>query len=116
MPLQDQMLKLDKRTHQQLKDEALRHIQRFVPEWTDYNESDPGIALVELFAWFTDQILYALNKTPELNYLKFLELLGMELTPARPAGAHLTFTAREGVEQATVPLGTRIEADTQAEL
>ena len=27
---------------------------RFTREWTDFNDSDPGITLVQLFAWLTE--------------------------------------------------------------
>jgi quinol-cytochrome oxidoreductase complex cytochrome b subunit len=31
-----------------------------VPDWTDFNESDPGITLLELFAWLASALLFAL--------------------------------------------------------
>lgn len=83
---------LDDRTYQQIFDEALRRIPRYAPEWTDHNPSDPGIALVELFSWMTETILYRLNKVPEKNYLKFLDLIGITLRPPAAARAELTFT------------------------
>ena len=55
-------VQLDDRSYQQIFDEALRRIPRYAPEWTDHNPSDPGIALVELFSWMTETILYRLNK------------------------------------------------------
>ena len=42
---------LDDRTYEQLRDELVRRIPVYTPEWTDHNESDPGIALLELFAY-----------------------------------------------------------------
>jgi hypothetical protein len=41
---------LDDRTAQQIVDQAKRLIPTFCPEWTDHNVSDPGVALIELFA------------------------------------------------------------------
>ena len=35
------------------------------PEWTDNNESDPGVALLELFAWLTEELLKRANQIPE---------------------------------------------------
>ena len=83
MPLQAPTL--DDRNYAQIVAEAKALIPRYVPEWTDFNESDPGITLVQLFAWMTDMLLYRLNQTPERNYIKFLQLLGIELQPAQPA-------------------------------
>src|SRR5436189_1615488 len=83
---------LDDRTFEQLLREARLRIPRYCPEWTDFNDSDPGMALVQLFAWFTELMLYQMNRVPERNYIKFLQLLNLELQPARPARTHVVFT------------------------
>jgi predicted phage baseplate assembly protein len=57
-----------------LVDEARLRIIRYCPEWTEYNVSDPGITLIELFAWMTEMIVYRLNKVPDKNYIKFLDM------------------------------------------
>ena len=36
-----------------------------VPEWTDSNEADPGVTLLELFAWLTKNLLYRAHAIPE---------------------------------------------------
>ena len=81
----------DLRFQRDLVDEARRRIIRYCPEWTDYNLSDPGITLIELFAWMTEMLVYRLNRVPERSYLKFLELLGFQLQPASSARVELTF-------------------------
>ena len=83
---------LDDRRYDDIVTEAKALITRYAPEWTNHNDSDPGITLIQLFAWMTDMQLFRLNQVPELNYIKFLELLGIELKPALPARAELTFT------------------------
>jgi predicted phage baseplate assembly protein len=90
MPLPEPILD-DLRFQQDLVDEARRRIIRYCPEWTDYNLSDPGITLIELFAWMTEMITYRLNQVPEKNYLKFIELLGLQLLPASSARTEVTF-------------------------
>ena len=45
------------------------------PSWTNHNPSDPGITLIELFAWLTEMLIYRVNRVPERNYAKFLKLL-----------------------------------------
>src|ERR1043165_8096507 len=82
---------LDDRTFQDILDEARRLIPQYCPEWTDHNLSDPGITLLELFSWMTDLMLYRLNRVPDKNFIKFLDLIGVLLEPARPAHATLTF-------------------------
>ncbi|MGD8277974.1 MAG: putative baseplate assembly protein [Gemmatimonadota bacterium] len=98
MPLEDLLvneLNLDDRTFESLVEEARRRIPGYTPEWhqwTDLNESDPGITLVQLFAWLTEMSLYRLNRVPERNYIKFLQLIGIQLDPPTPASTELTFT------------------------
>jgi predicted phage baseplate assembly protein len=82
---------LDDRTFDQILAQAKLLIPRYAPAWTNQSEADPGITLMELFAWMTEMMLYRLNQVPERNYIKFLELLGIELKPAEPATAELTF-------------------------
>ncbi len=82
---------LDDRRFQDLVDDAKRLVQQRCPEWTDHNVSDPGVTLIETFAWMTDQVLYRLNRVPERNYIKFLELIGVRLFPPTAARAAITF-------------------------
>lgn len=90
MPLPDINLD-DLRFQRDLVDEARKRIVRYAPEWTEYNVSDPGITLIELFAWMTEMIVYRLNRVPEKNYIRFLEMLGVRLGAAHSARALLTF-------------------------
>jgi len=82
---------LDDRRFQDLVDDAKRLVQRRCPEWTDHNVSDPGVTLIETFAFMTDQLLYRLNRVPDRMYVKFLELIGVRLLPPHPALAPVTF-------------------------
>ncbi|GAB1542734.1 putative baseplate assembly protein [Scytonema sp. NUACC21] len=82
---------LDDRTFKDLVEECILRIPRYCPEWTNHNPSDPGITLIELFAWLTDQMLMRFNQVPRRNYVAFLELLGIRLNPPEPATCELTF-------------------------
>jgi predicted phage baseplate assembly protein len=82
---------LDDRTFQDLVDEAKRLIPRYCPEWTDHNVSDPGVAMIELFAWMTESLIYRLNQVPEKTHITFLDMVGVNLLPAQAAVADLTF-------------------------
>lgn len=100
---------LDDRKFQDLVDEARRMIPRYCPEWTDHNLSDPGITLIELFAWMVEIMLYRLNKVPDKNYVKFLELMGVRLAPARAARADVTFRLSAAQpEIVVIPRGTEV--------
>jgi predicted phage baseplate assembly protein len=82
---------LDDRRFQDLVDDAKRLVQQRCPEWTDHNVSDPGVTLIEAFAWMTDQLLYRLNRVPDRHYVKFLELIGVRLFPPAAARGAVTF-------------------------
>jgi len=105
----------DLRFQKDLVDEARRRIIRYCPEWTDYNLSDPGITLIELFAWMTEMITYRLNLVPDKNYIRFMDFLGIRLMPATSARTELTFRtstpfplATDNNTVAAVPQGTQV--------
>jgi predicted phage baseplate assembly protein len=100
---------LDDRSFQDIVDEAKRLIPRYCPEWTDHNVSDPGVTLIELFAWMTEMMLYRVNQIPDKHYTKFLELMGIELFPASPARTELAFWL-----SAPQPEAVRVHAGTKA--
>src|SRR2546421_5744398 len=99
---------LDDRRFQDLVDDAKRLVQQKCPEWTDHNVSDPGVTLIETFAWMTDQVLYRLNRVPDRNYVKFLELIGVRLFPPTAARTAVTFWL-----SAPQPEGVRVLAGTE---
>jgi baseplate J-like protein len=99
---------LDDRRYQDLLDEALARIPVHNPEWTNFNASDPGVTLIEVFAFLTESLLYRCNQIPERNRRKFLSLLGVPLQPASPARGIVTFTNDRGPAE-TIVLGSEIE-------
>jgi predicted phage baseplate assembly protein len=100
---------LDDRRFQDLVDDAKRLVQRRCPEWTDHNVSDPGVTLIETFAYMVDQLLFRLNQVPERNYIAFLDLLGVRLFPPAAARAATTFRLSAPQPQTvTVPAGTQV--------
>jgi predicted phage baseplate assembly protein len=101
--------RLDDRTFKDLVDEARARIPLYTPEWTDHNLSDPGITLIELFAWMTDIVLYRLNRVPDRHYVKFMELLGMRLHEAEAARTEITFwLSAPQPATLTIPAGTEV--------
>src|SRR5918996_1143229 len=90
---------LDDRSYQQLRDELVRRIPIYTREWTDHNASDPGITLLELFAFLGENLLYRFNQIPERTNLEFLRLLQIPLRPGAPAKGLVTMTTdlAEGV-------------------
>ncbi|OGN87554.1 MAG: putative baseplate assembly protein, partial [Chloroflexi bacterium RBG_13_46_14] len=100
---------LDDRKFQDIVSEARSRIPLYCPKWTDYNLSDPGITLIEMFAWIVDMLLYRLNRVPEKNYIKFMEMIGIRLEPPKPAKVNMTFRLSAAQpEQVTIPQGTEV--------
>src|SRR6059036_2830680 len=81
---------LDNRRYQDLLNEALARIPVHTPEWTNFNKSDPGVTIIEIFAFLTETLLYRCNQVPERNRLKFLQLLGIPLQPGSAAQGLVT--------------------------
>src|SRR5438128_2694330 len=99
---------IDNRRYQDLLDEALARIPVHTPEWTNFNESDPGVTLVEIFAFLTESLLYRADQIPERNRRKFLQLLGIGLQPAASARGIVTFSNERG-PLTTITLNTGVE-------
>lgn len=112
MPLKDLTPRIDDRTWQDIVDEVRSRIPHYTPEWTDLNDSDPGITLTQVFAHLAEMLLFRMQRVPELAYIKFLELIGVELIPAQPARAEVSFEVADGVLDATVlvPARTQVSA------
>ena len=109
MPLQ--IPSIDDRRYQDLVSEALARIPVHNPEWTNFNKSDPGITLIELFAFLTENLLYRANQIPERNRRKFLQLLGVPLQPSSSAVGLVTFTNDRGpLETITLNSGIEVRA------
>ena len=91
---------LDDRRYEDLLREARALIPQYTPEWTNLSDADPGMTLVQLFAWMTEMIVFRLNQVPDKTYIHFLNFIGEERKPARPASAPITLTLRldHGVE------------------
>ncbi|MEU5722176.1 putative baseplate assembly protein [Micromonospora sp. NPDC047738] len=102
---------LDDRAFLDLVTEARERIRRSCPDWTDLSAHDPGMALLEAFAYLTEVMIYRLNQLPEKAYVAFLNLLGVTRHPPTAAWADVRFS-RTGPDRGAVrvPAGTRVAA------
>jgi len=102
---------VDERGYQELLDEALALIPVHNPEWTNFNRSDPGVTLVELFAFLTEALVYRANQIPESNRRKFLSLLGVPVAPASSARGVVELRNERGpLSTTTVDAGLEVRA------
>jgi hypothetical protein len=86
---------LDDRSYAQLRDELVARIPVYAPEWTDHHPSDPGITLIELFAYLGESLLYRFNQIPDATRVAFLDLLGLQRLAAVPATGMVRFETKE---------------------
>jgi len=121
MPLEDLLPDLDDRTYDDLIREVRTRVARYAPEWrpgaaawTDVNESDPGITIAQVFAWLSEMLLYRMNRVPALNYVKFLQLIGIELKPAEPARGDVSFGVDPAFPQSIVRVPQRAQLSADA--
>ncbi|MEO5817967.1 MAG: baseplate J/gp47 family protein [Gemmatimonadaceae bacterium] len=105
---------LDTRRWSDLVDEGRALIPRFAPAWTDHNIHDPGVTLIELFAYLTEELLYRANRIPDRHRRKFLALLGYAPNAPQPASCILGATLSPGSGSIIVPHGTVFVADAGA--
>jgi hypothetical protein len=68
---------LDDRRFEQLVTEGRSLIPHYSREWTNHNPSDPGMTLLELFAWLTEAAFYQLNQIPDTSIEHFLRLIAV---------------------------------------
>lgn len=102
---------IDSRTYQQLVDETLARVPSHTPEWTNFNASDPGVTLVQMFAFLADAMIYRANQIPARNRAKFLQLLGVPLQTATAAeGLAVIANERGALEAVALPPDTELLA------
>jgi predicted phage baseplate assembly protein len=116
MPLEDLLPQIDDRRYDDLVTEIRTRIARYAPEWrpgesvwNDVNDSDPGVTFAQVFAWQAEMLLYRMNRVPALNYIKFLQLVGIELQPAEPATAEVVLPVKPTAATALVPVPVRTQ-------
>lgn len=102
-------INLDDRDFVQLVQEAHERIKQKCPGWTDRSPSDPGMMLIDVFAYLTEVMIYRLNRLPEKAYIEFLRLMGVQLQPPTAASVRLQFSSPQPIVQPVeIMRGTRV--------
>ncbi|MDE7234993.1 MAG: baseplate J/gp47 family protein [Ruminiclostridium sp.] len=82
---------LDDQRYVDIVEAAKRRIPVLYSEWTNLNEHDPGITILELFAWLKEMQQYYLNRISDRSRENMLLLLGIERLPAAPSETLISF-------------------------
>ncbi|ANZ28484.1 putative baseplate assembly protein (plasmid) [Rhodococcus sp. WB1] len=96
---------LDDRRWADLVEEGRALIPFHAPEWTDHNVHDPGITVLELFAWVAEMDLYRVNRITDAHRRKFLALAGITPAPPRSATTILGLGLAPGTPPTPLPAG-----------
>ncbi|MFS0555389.1 putative baseplate assembly protein [Brevibacillus sp. 179-C9.3 HS] len=99
---------LDDRYFEEIVEQAKNGITKLQPEWGDHRHHDPGITLLEMFAWLMEMQQYYLNRITEKNERKFLQLMGVRPENQKCATTDVTFFGVS--EEAILPEKTRLFA------
>lgn len=82
---------LDDRTFDEIVNELKKRMTTHCPEWTSLSPSDPGVTLLELFAFLAESLQYRMNRIPARSYFQFLKRMGVCQEPQRAAKTELQF-------------------------
>lgn len=100
---------LDDRDFARLLADAKALIAARSPEWTDLSPGDPGVTLLEVFAYLTDTLIYRVNRLPEKAFVQFLDLIGVKVMPPAAASVDLEFSlAAAAATDVVIPRGSRV--------
>ncbi len=114
------------KNYQSLLAELKQKIPYYLPEWTDHNDSDFGIVLLQMFSHIADILHFYLDRTlneaflptaflPTVysreNLINLLKLIDYKLAGAVPATVNLAFTLGQVyAEDVSIPKGTECQS------
>ena len=102
---------LDDLTFQAIVDQARLKIPEYISNWTDQNTHDPGIMLIELFAWLTEMQQFYLDQSEDAEAA--FPLMGITKRRAAPATVSVRMLPDENEYRTafSIPQGTPIFAE-----
>jgi len=107
-----------------LREALLALAAQKLPGWTDHSANDPGVVLLDLFAYMGDLILYYQDRIANESFLdtaverrsviNLLRLIGCELRPPQAASVDLTLLFKPDIkpDTGTVTIDTKAEFKT----
>ncbi len=99
-------IELDDQNYDMIVDHARKAIRKYAPQWTDENAHDPGITLIELFAWLKEMLQFYMDQPTEAIELQFLKLLGIDLDEGQPSEVILQSPCKD--EMYRLPMGSKL--------
>ncbi len=100
---------LDDRQYEDLLADVRKQIPIESEDWTDHNAHDPGITILETLTWLSESYRYQLDRIEDRHRRKYLQLLGVEPAPPRPATSTLEIE-HDALAGETVPARSQLVA------
>lgn len=109
------------RDFESTRDDLIRLIPFFTPEWTNHNETDFGIVLVELFSYISDIMHFYIDQRAAEGFLttavtrpsviNLLKLIDFDIPGANAATVDLEFTLESILTgDLVIPQGTQVQS------
>lgn len=102
------ILNLDDEYYIDVFEKAKKNISSIYPEWTDYNEHDPGITFLQLLSWLKEMQQFHLDQIGKEHLKMFLKILGMTPRKMLPAKTVVEITPLE--TNFFLPRGAKVRA------
>jgi hypothetical protein len=109
-------------TYEELLADVLARVPVHTPEWTNLGPGDPGVTILELFAYLTAELIHEAGAISERSRRQFLSLLSTPVQPAAPATGFVTFATADlipavippdqEIRAGLIPFQTRVGTDT----
>jgi hypothetical protein len=87
---------LDERRYETLREEVMRRFPVDNPEWTDFNQSDPAVTLVELFTFLGDTLLWLTGERQRQCRRRRARRLAALVVVAAGVGLAVSRTSKDG--------------------
>lgn len=104
--------------YEAFRNQMINRIPAILPEWTDYQQSDPGITIIELLSYGLDVISYYQDRVANELYLPTAQLrqsvidytkpLGYRLREPLPSKTYVVFEITPGGEDLIIPQDFRV--------
>lgn len=97
-------ISLDTIGFEEIVKKARSQIAEVYPQWTDYNYHDPGITILELFAFLKEAQQFYIDQTNDSMRKKFLQLIGVVPMSRHAAQTTIKLLSEQPI---TIPVGTK---------
>ena len=97
-------ISLDTIGFEEIVKKARSQIAEIYPQWTDYNYHDPGITILELFAFLKEAQQFYIDQTNDSMRKKFLQLIGVVPMSRHAAQTTIKLLSEQPI---TIPVGTK---------